>query len=59
MSTIFILDDNGELKVAKWETLLNHVIGIHEHESDLYPACPHGEIEREWMDPGKNYLSIL
>ena len=51
---IVILDDDGDLKACQWESMLNHIQGIHEHDNDLYPACPHGDIEREWMNPGKN-----
>ena len=34
--------------------MLNYIQGIHEHENELCPACPHGDIQREWMNPGKN-----
>jgi hypothetical protein len=56
----FIADENSDLKCCKWESMLNHIQGIHEHDNDLYPACAHGEIERAWMDPGdKTYMNHI
>jgi 7-cyano-7-deazaguanine synthase in queuosine biosynthesis len=54
---MLIPDENGDLAVAKWESVTNHVLNIHEHDSELYPHCTHEVIERAWLDEGK--LTIL
>lgn len=42
-----------ELIVPKWESLLNHIRGIHEHDNELFPVCSHGDIaEMEWLREG-------
>ncbi|XP_064463931.1 uncharacterized protein LOC135375135 [Ornithodoros turicata] len=43
-------DDDGELVLAKWQTILRHVIDIHEHPGSLHERCAHGDIgERLWL----------
>ncbi|XP_064469150.1 uncharacterized protein LOC135383732 [Ornithodoros turicata] len=45
-------NDNGELVLAKWLTILRHVIDIHEHQG-LHARCAHGDIgERLWLHGG-------
>ena len=39
--------------------MLNHVQNIHEHDNDLYPQCPHGDIEREWLKEGNDHYIIV
>ncbi|XP_054773944.2 uncharacterized protein LOC129282034 [Lytechinus pictus] len=47
-------DGDGEVMVAKFKSILNHMRNIHENHSDVYPACSHGENhgQREWMRQG-------
>ncbi|XP_064474320.1 uncharacterized protein LOC135388606 isoform X2 [Ornithodoros turicata] len=45
--------DNGELLLAKWETVVRHVINVHSHPNSLHPVCFHGDLgEREWLHEG-------
>jgi hypothetical protein len=39
--------------LAKFSSIINHVMNIHHHESQLFPQCVHGELpERKWIQPG-------
>ena len=42
--------------LAKWNSLPNHIVNIHEGHSEEYPRCSHAETEAdadvEWFDPG-------
>ncbi|XP_077564701.1 uncharacterized protein LOC144180190 [Haemaphysalis longicornis] len=31
-----------EMIVPKWQSLLNHIRGVHTHDSSLFPSCVHG-----------------
>ncbi|XP_072175107.1 uncharacterized protein [Diadema setosum] len=48
-------DSEEELRAAKWNSLANHMQGIHEGHSDLFPECLHGSLEGErakkWLRP--------
>lgn len=49
---------NGDLSLAKWDSLVNHLQNIHVgHSSALHPVCLHGplgpEEQKEWFTPGK------
>lgn len=46
-------DGNGDLMVAKFKSLLNHIRNIHEH-GDIFPRCEHPADypQREWMREG-------
>ncbi|XP_064469554.1 uncharacterized protein LOC135384273 [Ornithodoros turicata] len=45
--------DNGELLLAKWETVVRHAINVHSHPNSLHPVCFHGDLgEREWLHEG-------
>lgn len=45
--------DNGQLKLEKWKSISNHIINVHNHDSEIYPECEHGELEpRDWMRHG-------
>lgn len=50
-------DDEEELKVAKWKSLGNHIQGIHDGHSEIFPKCLHGDLEgqgvrKKWLKPG-------
>lgn len=49
---------DGELCLAKWVSLMNHIVDVHEHQDPIYPVCYHGPISppREWLSEGK-YLN--
>lgn len=38
-------DGNGQMMLKKWQSVADHVQNIHEHDGDLYDACPHGPLE--------------
>ncbi|XP_064474013.1 uncharacterized protein LOC135388390 [Ornithodoros turicata] len=53
-------DDDGELVLAKWQTILRHVIDIHEHPGSLHERCAHGDIgERLWLHEGTETFKRL
>ncbi|KAM7302674.1 hypothetical protein ISCGN_018182 [Ixodes scapularis] len=33
---------DGQLVLAKWTSLMRHIINIHEHPNPLHPVCAHG-----------------
>ncbi|XP_062596145.1 uncharacterized protein LOC134257557 [Saccostrea cucullata] len=48
---------NGQLMLEKWESIVNHVQNIHEHDGQLYTECSHGPLEgreqqKKWLIPG-------
>ena len=48
---------NGQLMLEKWESIVNHVQNIHEHDGQLYTECAHGALEgrerqKKWLTPG-------
>lgn len=45
---------DGELKTAKWLSIVNHITNKHEGHSNRYPKCEHQEItvERQWLTEG-------
>ncbi|KAM7300582.1 uncharacterized protein ISCGN_016193 [Ixodes scapularis] len=44
---------DGELVLAKWRSIMRHVIDVHVHTDPLHPACAHGEIkDRNWLQEG-------
>lgn len=49
-------DEEGDLREAKWTSLVNHVQGIHEGHSELFPRCLHGDLQgerpRKWLKTG-------
>ena len=52
--------DNEDLKVAKWKSISNHIIDKHEHDSELFSKCEHGELEeRAWLREGLYILFFL
>lgn len=41
-------------RVAKWNSIVNHICNIHSGHSELFPACLHGELgARLWFERGK------
>ena len=45
---------DGEQVKAKWLSILNHVMNIHEGHSETFPECAHGHLEeeRKWLRRG-------
>ena len=44
---------DGDLMLAKFSSIINHVMNVHRHENRLFPKCAHGELpERKWIQPG-------
>ena len=47
------VNDNGDVKLAKWLSLENHAMNEHEGHGALFPKCLHGPINdaRKWISP--------
>lgn len=43
---------DGELMVAKWQSITNHIVDDHEGHSDIFTKCDHGPLERDWLAKG-------
>ena len=45
---------NGDedLVEEKWMSLFNHLIDVHKGHGKRYKSCPHGKIERDWLEKG-------
>ena len=47
----------ADLVRAKWLSILNHTVNIHEGHGSLFPSCAHAALEdaeqREWLVKGK------
>lgn len=46
--------DTGDEIVAKWKSVVNHVVNVHTHENTLFPACLHKDMEypsalKKWL----------
>lgn len=57
-------DSEGDLKAAKWESLANHIQGIHQGHSEIFPACLHEDLEghenrKKWLRPGTDCLHFI
>lgn len=49
-------DGFGDLILAKWKSLMNHIQDKHEnHEDELFETCIHGPLEekRKWIKNGE------
>lgn len=46
-------DGDGEMMVAKYKSVFNHIRDVHEHEG-VFPRCQHAAVypPREWMREG-------
>lgn len=49
---------NEDLILAKWQSISNHIINIHDGHSTLFPSCQHDDLEgrerhKKWLKPGK------
>ncbi|KAG1712194.1 hypothetical protein GQR58_002380 [Nymphon striatum] len=42
---------NGDLVLAKWEGVVNHICNIHIHANPLFPQCLHGPLDKDWLMP--------
>lgn len=50
---VVVAAGDGELAVAVWLSMLNHVQDIHDGHSELYRTCQHGQLQpRKWIYPG-------
>ncbi|XP_052402604.1 uncharacterized protein LOC127949408 isoform X2 [Carassius gibelio] len=51
-----ISSESGPEKVAKWNSLQNHIQNVHLHENHLFPKCEHPDkVSRDpkkWFQPG-------
>eukprot|EP00795_Rhopilema_esculentum_P010095 gene10095-18746_t len=48
-------DGDGDLMLAKWDSVVNHICDIHEGHSELFPKCSHEPSDddpRNWFQPG-------
>ncbi|XP_036000029.1 uncharacterized protein LOC118564855 isoform X1 [Fundulus heteroclitus] len=54
-------DGNAELVVAKWKSVMNHIVDIHEHPFENFPTCAHDELveDREWIAEGEKLFSAF
>lgn len=45
---------DGKEVEAKWLSITNHVVNVHEGHSSTFPPCAHGplEEERQWLKKG-------
>lgn len=51
-------DGDGDVMLAKWLSVANHIQDVHHHASDLFPRCVHGELnvpgrKKKWLQPSK------
>lgn len=51
-------DGNGEMMLAKWLSVANHIQNVHDHDSQLFPNCLHGPLDeserkKKWLKPSK------
>ena len=37
-------EDDGEVILAKWLLLINHMQDIHDHNSEKFPSCAHDDL---------------
>ncbi|XP_062579418.1 uncharacterized protein LOC134241368 [Saccostrea cucullata] len=53
--------NNGQMKVDKWKSISNHLINVHEHDSEVFPRCEHGQLiePRDWMQQGSRYHKMV
>ncbi|CAM4276375.1 unnamed protein product [Leuciscus chuanchicus] len=49
-------DGDPDVMQAKWQSLVNHVQDIHEHDTPAFPCCSHPPLEgeqrnKQWLEP--------
>ena len=45
---------NGDQVVAKWTSILNHLVNVHTGHGEVFPECEHEELtDREWIKKGE------
>lgn len=51
---------DGDMKVAKWKSVVNHVANIHQGHGEKFPECQHKEldVERKWLRQGWFFIHI-
>ena len=53
-------DGDGDLMLEQFESIMNHVMGIHDHDNPLFPRCDHGVLEdRIWLKAGNIACGII
>lgn len=53
-------DGNGDLAVAVWLSMMNHIQDKHDGHSLQYERCQHGDLEpRKWIFPGAFLLCFF
>ncbi|XP_077564047.1 uncharacterized protein LOC144179529 isoform X2 [Haemaphysalis longicornis] len=53
-------DGNGDLAVAVWLSMMNHIQDKHDGHSLQYERCQHGDLEpRKWIFPGTQAFDKL
>ncbi|XP_042142164.1 uncharacterized protein LOC115323759 [Ixodes scapularis] len=53
-------NDNGAMVLAKWKSLMRHVLDVHQHPDPMYPACTHASIEDRWwlLEGSEPYIAL-
>ena len=56
-SAISTTPGEGEVIVAKWASVINHVMNIHKHNNPHFSSCMHGQLEgrearKKWLQRG-------
>lgn len=57
-------DANQALMAAKWTSVTNHIMNVHEHDSEDFPRCLHAPLTEEaiqqtaWIAQGKFIGSV-
>ncbi|KAH7948787.1 hypothetical protein HPB49_002217 [Dermacentor silvarum] len=51
---------NEKLFLARWLSILRHIVNVHDHPHPLHPSCFHGEMpERDWLVEGSESFQRL
>ncbi|KAH7979006.1 hypothetical protein HPB49_007767 [Dermacentor silvarum] len=51
---------NEKLFLARWLSILRHIVNVHDHPDPLHPSCFHGEMpERDWLVEGSESFQRL
>jgi len=45
-------------RVAKWTSILNHVLDIHIHDDPAFPQCLHPLDKKDWLKPGDDFINF-